>query len=259
MRKTTQKPRPEGTFKCRICNGKERRIYSGLCDGCGHPVHNVELRPKKPSDFMNVPACPACHGLNRKELEPGRFLCLKCNAIYEHGDCGFVDDRPDINAMKKEARTNGTRRRGKASVDVFLACVVVLAFGVAGLIAAAPTGVPPIGWTTKARVVDVYDGDTITVEITRRVRVRLLDCWAPEVRTRNAAEKKRGFASRDHLRRLIKPGDAVTLHVPTYDDVGKAWSFGRVLGRVYRTGATVDVSAEQVAAGHATATKGGAE
>ena len=39
---------------------------------------------------------------------------------------------------------------------------------------------PQEGFTTKAKVTRVIDGDTVDVEITRKVRLRLKDCWAPE-------------------------------------------------------------------------------
>ena len=53
---------------------------------------------------------------------------------------------------------------------------------------------PPEGFTTKATVVRVIDGDTVDVSITRRLRVRLQDCWAPETRTRDIVEKQKRFS-----------------------------------------------------------------
>ena len=80
---------------------------------------------------------------------------------------------------------------------------------------------PPIGWTVPVRVVQVYDGDTVVVEITKRVRVRLLDCWAPEVRTKDKAEKQKGYASKDHLKKIIPEGSDAILHIPGSVDVGR--------------------------------------
>jgi len=128
---------------------------------------------------------------------------------------------------------------------------------------AAQSTTPPIGWTTPARVVDVYDGDTIEVDIVRRVRVRLLDCWAPEVRTKNTHEKQAGIRARDHLRAILPVGSEIVLHIPTQAgdapaastvDVQDVFTFGRVLGRVFDKNGQ-DVSAAMVAAGHATAAK----
>ncbi len=115
---------------------------------------------------------------------------------------------------------------------------------------------PAHGWSTKCRIVEVYDGDTITVEITRRVRVRLLDCWAPEVKTTDATEKARGIASRDHLRAAVENCDA-TLFVPGSDRdmLGDEWTMGRVLGHVWLEGDKESLSEFQVKAGHATREK----
>lgn len=121
---------------------------------------------------------------------------------------------------------------------------------------------PSPGLVVDAIVVEVYDGDTITVQpLLPKARIRLLDCWAPEIRTRNAAEKVKGFESRDHLRGLIPNGARVRLHIPATDRLQDSLTLGRVLGRVWRDvdgdGRLDDVSVRQVDAGHATKTKGG--
>jgi len=113
---------------------------------------------------------------------------------------------------------------------------------------------PEPGWTTAAEVTEVYDGDTVTVRVTKEFRVRLLGCWAAEVRTTDDDEKQRGIAARDHLRGLID-GKAVLLEIPTQHngDVGKSISMSRVLGRLYLDGE--NVSELMVESGHATRDK----
>lgn len=108
--------------------------------------------------------------------------------------------------------------------------------------------------TLPCRVTEVYDGDTVTVEITLPIRVRLLDCWAPEIRTTDPVEKQAGFKSRDHLSKLAE-GKTGTLMIPLagadrFDDV---ITLGRVLGYIWVDGK--DISAEQRKAGHATKEK----
>lgn len=104
-------------------------------------------------------------------------------------------------------------------------------------------------------VVEVYDGDTMTLRVTTDIRVRLVDCWAPEIKTKDLAEKKRGEAARDHLKSLAKPGAkgllSVSLGGVTRSD--QLFTMGRLLGRVSIEGK--DLSAQQVQAGHATASK----
>jgi endonuclease YncB( thermonuclease family) len=113
-----------------------------------------------------------------------------------------------------------------------------------------PATCPPHGWSTQAHVTRVLDGDTIEVEITRRVRVRLLDCWAPETRDPG------GPASTANLKRLLGEGE-VTLLVPTdSEDISDIWTFGRALGYVWSTAdADKSVSQLQVEQGHATKEK----
>jgi len=104
------------------------------------------------------------------------------------------------------------------------------------------------------KVVDVLDGDTIEIEVKRKVRVRLLDCWAAETRTTDPEEKKRGMQAKDFMKELALGNDAVVF-VPIEGDArfGQSLSFGRVLGFVEVNGA--DLSEAMVAAGMATEEK----
>lgn len=113
---------------------------------------------------------------------------------------------------------------------------------------------PAAGWTTEAKLVRVIDGDTVEVSVERRFVVRLLDCWAPETRTRDKDEKLAGLESRDNLVDLIGDEPLLLLHVPAESpEFDERFTFGRILGRLYTDAG--EVSALQVAAGHATRTK----
>lgn len=113
---------------------------------------------------------------------------------------------------------------------------------------------PPLGLTVPCRVTEVYDGDTVTVELRLIARVRLLDCWAPEIRTTDPAEKRRGFDSRDHLR-SIADGKEGVLHIPAAEArrMDDLITLGRVLGHVWVDGR--NLSAQQVESSHATSAK----
>ena len=141
-------------------------------------------------------------------------------------------------------------------------------FGVVTALAIAiPTpadNAPPDGLTLPGRIVEVHDGDTVTVEVTTRMRVRLIDCWAPEVMTdrrvppaEQAAAKAAGAASRDYLRQMVSRSPTCRLHIPrTGDDIGDMTSMGRVLGKIWLDDdATRSVSERMVSSGHATKTK----
>lgn len=116
---------------------------------------------------------------------------------------------------------------------------------------------PPIGYTTKCKIVRVLDGDTIEVSITRTLHVRLLDCWAPETRTLNPIEKLKGKESKAHLLSIAKPDTPATLFIPMTDDLTDATTLGRVLGHVWVEGNEQSLSEIQVAAGFAAKSKGG--
>jgi endonuclease YncB( thermonuclease family) len=114
---------------------------------------------------------------------------------------------------------------------------------------------PPLGLTARAIVRRVVDGDTVDVALTIPVRVRLLDCWAPEI---TGSEKLAGEASRQLLEKMAPMGSVVRVHVPTgdVDALGGVLTFGRVLGQVYREGDDESLSELMVAAGMATESKG---
>jgi micrococcal nuclease len=87
-----------------------------------------------------------------------------------------------------------------------------------------------------ASVARVVDGDTIDLDldlgfsITLRQRVRLIGIDAPEVRTRDAAEKARGQAAAAHVVRWFeRPGQVLV--TTTKDD-----KYGRMLADLYREG-----------------------
>lgn len=117
-----------------------------------------------------------------------------------------------------------------------------------------------------ATIVSVYDGDTVTVEVSldamlgfdarSQIPIRLRDCWAPEVRGAGivAAEISRGIASRDHLRRYATAGDAATVDIPVdMTKPMKSVTLGRVLGYV-KVGDR-DLSRLQCETGHAVPNK----
>ena len=115
------------------------------------------------------------------------------------------------------------------------------------------------GLVTEVEIVDVYDGDTVVVQpMLPTMRIRLLDCWAPEIRTRDDAEKVRGYEARDYLRELLPAGSRVMMEVPTDRKLQGSLTMGRVLGRIYvegEDGQQTDVAELMVEAGHATKDK----
>lgn len=88
----------------------------------------------------------------------------------------------------------------------------------------------------SCRVLRVVDGDTVDLlinlgfDILTEKRVRLFGIDAPETRTRDLEEKKKGFETRDRLTALIV-GKGVVLANARVDLESYEWDkYGRVLG-----------------------------
>lgn len=113
--------------------------------------------------------------------------------------------------------------------------------------------------TEKAVIKEVYDGDTIVVEVTKLYRVRMLDCWSAEVRTKDKKEKERGIEAKNFLGTLLKEGDEVLIEIPTTNKFEDSISLGRVLGYVWKDvdkdGKLDNISEKMVQGGFATKKK----
>lgn len=96
-----------------------------------------------------------------------------------------------------------------------------------------PAAAPEPGTTFDGTVVRVIDGDTLIVETTTSVRVRLLDCWAPESRTLDLDEKTKGLKAKARLQELAT-GKPVRVQLPTHGgDLSESITLNRILGRVW--------------------------
>ena len=121
---------------------------------------------------------------------------------------------------------------------------------------------PSTGLTIDGQCVRVIEGDTIGVETRTQYHVRLIDCWAPESRTSDIAEKQRGLRSKNRMIQLAE-GRAVRVSIPLTGDMTDVTSMSRVLGRVWLNVDGIpqaeDLSAVMVNEGLATKTKGAKE
>lgn len=110
-----------------------------------------------------------------------------------------------------------------------------------------------------ARVVSVYDGDTVTIEFKIRVNVRLLDCWAPEIKTKDKEEKDKGLESKKYLENLLKVDDEVIAEIPFDGNISNSISLSRILATIYKDidgdGVKDNISSIMVDKGYAKETK----
>lgn len=102
----------------------------------------------------------------------------------------------------------------------------------------------------RAKVTDVYDGDSITVDIDlgfgiiyRNQKIRLKGINTPEVR---GIERPEGLQARDALRELILDKE-ITL-VTVKDKKGK---FGRYIGEIFLDIEDISINEWLVKSGHA--------
>ena len=90
----------------------------------------------------------------------------------------------------------------------------------------------------KAKLIKVVDGDTVDAMIDcgfsvfRKERIRLKGINAPESRTRDKEEKKKGLAAKARLQELIKDGKNEFIVKTSLDKKGK---YGRLLGELYQS------------------------
>jgi micrococcal nuclease len=110
------------------------------------------------------------------------------------------------------------------------------------------------------KVLKVVDGDTVDVRIDMgfavklEQRVRLYGINAPESRTRDKEEKKRGLAAKAKLKELLRTGD---IRIETKLD--KKGKYGRVLGTLFveTSNDEVNINKNLVESGHAVEYFGG--
>jgi endonuclease YncB( thermonuclease family) len=131
---------------------------------------------------------------------------------------------------------------------------------------------PEPGWTTAGTITRVFDGDSVEVELRRRIPVRLPNCWAPESRldpqikdpAKREAAKRLGQIAKAHLQ-ILAQGRQCRLVIPASiqpdgytQDPADSLTLGRAIGEVWiegPDGSWVSLSELMVAAGHAGRTK----
>lgn len=92
---------------------------------------------------------------------------------------------------------------------------------------------PQPGIVVRAEVLSVHDADTIRVKICKTFSVRLIDCWAAELDSKDPKEKEKALAGKKFLEEILKKATDVTVTIPANDDITKSFTFGRLLGTVY--------------------------
>ena len=110
----------------------------------------------------------------------------------------------------------------------------------------------------NATVVKVVDGDTIDAMVDlgfgtwKKVRIRMHGINAPESRTRDLEEKKKGLAAKARLIEMLEENEKHFILIS--HGVGK---FGRCLGEIYIKGHNTSLNKQLISEGHGTEYYGG--
>lgn len=98
-------------------------------------------------------------------------------------------------------------------------------------------------YVRSVEILRVVDGDTVDALVDlgfsthRKIRVRLDGIDAPETRTRDAAEKLRGFAAKSWLETKLLEAQTVSIKTVKSGATGK---YGRYLGILYADGVNLN-------------------
>lgn len=140
-------------------------------------------------------------------------------------------------------------------------CAMVLYMGVGAVpearlrAATAETPTPSLeGRRLRAKVVKVYDGDTVRIVAATGPRgalqqhsARLARIDAPELRSRDAAEVEAAKRSRDRLAELVSDGHLDDAHDVLVDvECGPPDKYGRLLATLYARRGAFGLRAENV-------------
>jgi micrococcal nuclease len=110
----------------------------------------------------------------------------------------------------------------------------------------------------NATVTKVVDGDTIDAMVDlgfgtwKKVRIRMHGINAPESRTRDLEEKKKGLAAKARLIEMLEENENHFILIS--HGVGK---FGRCLGEIYIKGHNTSLNKQLISEGHGTEYFGG--
>ena len=111
------------------------------------------------------------------------------------------------------------------------------------------------GMQVCAKIIDVYDGDTVTAAFDTlgagiySHKIRMLGIDTPEIRTKNIKEKEMGLKAREYLKELLI-NKIVTLHIKSAD------KYGRILATIF-TNDNTNVNEHMISMGHGRTYDGG--
>lgn len=104
---------------------------------------------------------------------------------------------------------------------------------------------PDYGFCMPGEVVKVIDPDTVKVRISWIITVRLEDLYVNEIDDRDENTREKALEADTYLREYLPPGTPVKVWIkPSLGELAKIFTFGRVVGRIFKSG--VDISVHMV-------------
>lgn len=104
------------------------------------------------------------------------------------------------------------------------------------------------------------DGDTVVVSLSGSFRewaIRLIDCWCPELHSRDEQQKQRAIKAKEYAEDVLDKADSLYLWIPApkhVDNLLKNLTFDRIPGYLF-VSSMVTLNEMMVMAGHATKEK----
>lgn len=127
--------------------------------------------------------------------------------------------------------------------------IAIICVGISAILADPQPENPQPASIWPAHCVRVVDGDTIDVTVTKTYRIRLVDCWAPEVK---GDERPEGLKSKAAMEAMAMDREGIVV-IPWKPHAKDELTFGRHVGQFFVDG--VDVGDALVKAGFATKEK----
>lgn len=109
---------------------------------------------------------------------------------------------------------------------------------------------PPLALCLPVKVESVHDGDTGTVIVSFALKVRYIDCWAPELKDPGGKE------SAESAQQSVGKNGRLYIDLNDVTNVSELLTFGRVVGEVWIDGQTESESQRQVRLKYASTRKG---
>lgn len=213
-----------GGLKKECVCGKEISKYSKMCQSCYHKKRKLEVKMDFNRDMKSLVRAYLSGDWRLKVLRRDRYVCQKCknikhgSLVVHHIERFSVIIDSEINRISN--KISDINNRGELYNELINSDKINDINNGITLCDKCHDNihkgkrrdryeVRDSGYIYYGEVLDVYDGDTYTInfdlgfKISKIEKVRLYGVDTSEIRTRDNSEKKRGYAARNFVIRKI--------------------------------------------------------